>query len=112
LWSTEHISCTPQAEVLPYDLSTDVMSSGDDAITAALGDGERIVALVGNIQHRTVTSALRVRNARSGSYEMRVYDSLKGDWLETRRVRGEELEGGVSIRLEPSGFHVIELHPE
>jgi hypothetical protein len=111
LWSSERIDCTPQAEVLPHDLSSDVMSSGDDAITAALGDGERIVALVGNIQHRTVTSAVRVRNPRADGYTMRVYDSLKGDWLESRRVRADELEGGVSIRLEPSGFHVIELRP-
>lgn len=24
----------------------------------------------------------------------------------------EDLEGGVTIRLEPSGFHVIELQPD
>lgn len=43
---------------------------------------------------------------------MRVYDSLKRGWLEPRAVSREELEGGVTILLEPKGFHVIELHRE
>ncbi|HKU68224.1 MAG TPA: hypothetical protein VJP85_10645 [Candidatus Baltobacteraceae bacterium] len=112
LWSSERINCTPEADVLPHDLSERFTASGDDAITAALSDGNRIVCLVGNLQHRTVSSAIRLRDAQARSYGMRIYDSLEGTWLEARRVRGDELEGGVAIRLEPSGFHVIELRPE
>jgi hypothetical protein len=109
LWSSEEIDCMPQADVLPKDVSDRLMASGDDAIVAALADDARIVGLVGNIQHRTVTSAIRLRDAGAGSYTMRKYDSLKRAWLEPETVRGEALEGGVTIRLEPNGFHLIEL---
>jgi glycogen debranching enzyme len=108
-WCNERLDCMPQADVLPYDVSDRFMASGDDAITAALGDGDRVVGLVGNIQHRTITSAVRLTGAKPANYSMRVYDSLKSAWLEPQHVRAEELEAGVMIRLEPSGFQVIEL---
>jgi glycogen debranching enzyme len=111
LWSNERIASSTPSEVLPQDVSERFLASGDDAITAALSDGSRIVGIVGNIQDRTVTTAVRLRGA-DGSYMMRVYDSLKRDWLEARPVSADELEGGVTTLLEPKGFHVIELRRE
>lgn len=112
LWSSERINCMPQPDVLPQDVSDRFMASGDDAITAALSDGDRILGLVGNIQHRSITSAIRLREPKSGPYTMRSYDSLQRKWLEPRSISAEQLEGGVTIRLEPSGFHVIDLRPQ
>lgn len=111
LWSSEPIECTTKSEVLPHDVSVRFLASGDDAITAALQDGDRIVGIVGNIQDRTVTTAFRLRDA-GGPHTMRVYDSLKRGWLESRVVSAEDLEGGVTTLLEPKGFHVIELRRE
>jgi hypothetical protein len=111
LWCNERIECSTDSEILPEDVSDRFLASGDDAITAALSDGRRIVGIVGNIQRRTVTSAIRLRDA-GAPHVMRVYDSLKRDWLEPRTVSAEELEGGVTTILEPNGFHVIELRRE
>ncbi len=108
LWSSESIECITQGEVLPDDLSERFLASGDSAITTALGDGDRIVALLGNLEDRTTTTAVRLLEAR-GAYDMRCYDSLKHGWQERREVSREEMEGGVTIVLEPKGFHVIEL---
>lgn len=111
LFSNEQIDCAAPVHVLPHDLDERFMASGDDAITAALGDGERIVAMVGNIQDRTISTAFRLRDA-SRTHTVRIYDSLKRGWLEPRRIGAQELEGGVTILMEPKGFHVIELRPE
>lgn len=110
LWSSEPIECSTQSDVLREDVSERFLASGDDAITAALRDGSRIVAIVGNVQDRTVTTAVRLRDAGT-TYVMRVYDSLKRGWLEPRTVSANELEGGVTTSLEPKGFQVIELTP-
>ena len=110
-WSSESIECTPQAHVLPQDVSERFLASGDDAITAALSDGRRIVGLVGNTQDRTITTAFRLRGIE-GAHVMRMYDSLERRWLDSRRIEAAELEGGVTVLLEPHGFHIVELHRE
>ena len=109
-WSSEPIECTPGVEVLAQDVSERFLASGDDAITAALSDGRRIVGLVGNTQDRSITTAFRLRDVEGGRV-MRMYDSLKG-WNESRRVETGELEGGVTVSLEPHGFRLVELMPE
>jgi hypothetical protein len=111
LWSNVPIESTTPVQILPDDVSDRFMASGDDAITAALGDSTRIVGIVGNIQDRSITTAFRLRDA-GGPYAMRAYDSLRGAWLDPRTVSADELEGGVTCVLEPLGFHVIELRPE
>lgn len=111
LWCNEPIDCSTQCEVLPDDVSERFLASGDDAITAALSDGNRVVGIVGNIQDRTITTAVRLRDVQ-GPHVMRVYDSLKRDWLEPRTVSPEELEGGITRVLEPNGFHLLEFRRE
>ncbi len=108
LWSNAQLDCTPAPRVLPRDESDRFVASGDDAITAALGDGRHIVGILGNIQHRTVTTAFRLRDAK-GRYAMRVYDSLKGDWVDAQTVSADDLNDGITSVLAPNGFHVVEL---
>jgi glycogen debranching enzyme len=111
LWSNTSIECNTPSDVLPEDVSDRFLASGDDAITAALSDGSRTIALVGNIQERTVTSAIRLREA-ADSQVMRVYDSLKRGWMEPRSISADELEGGVTTVLEPYGFQLFEFRRE
>jgi hypothetical protein len=108
LWSSEEIECTAQAEVLPNEIAERFVASGDVAITCALGDDRRVVGLIGNTRDRTTTTAFRLQGAH-GRYELRIYDSLRKSWLDSREVCAEELEGGVTALLEPNGFHMIEL---
>ncbi|HEY9180824.1 MAG TPA: hypothetical protein VIO32_08890, partial [Candidatus Baltobacteraceae bacterium] len=110
-WSNVEIDCSPQAHVLSEDVSDRFLTSGDDAVTAALAGEGRIVGLIGNTQDRTVTTAFRLRDAREAQI-MRIYDSLNRAWLEPRRVSADELEGGVTVLLEPKGFHIVELRRE
>lgn len=111
VWCNEEIASTPQSNVLRDDVSERFLASGDDCITTALGDGARILGLVGNMADRSTTTAARLGDAAE-SYVMRTYDSLKSKWSDERRVSRDELEGGVTMVLEPRGFHLIELRPE
>ena len=108
VYSTFDFETDLPLEVLPQDLSDRFQSSGDAVRSAALGDGERIVAIVGNTEDRTITTAMRLKDA-GRRYTLRVFESLQRRWSEARAIDGRELEGGMSLRLEPKGFHVIEL---
>jgi|SRR5579884_3066882 len=108
LWCSVPVTCSTQSEVLPDDVSERFLASGDEAITAALAGGDRIVGVIGNVQNRTVTSAVRLLDAGS-AHTMRAYDSLRRQWSEPRVVSADELQGGITVLLEPSGFQLIEL---
>jgi glycogen debranching enzyme len=109
VWSNQRFDSELPIAIFAEDISERVQCSGDAVRCAALRDGDRIAALAGNTEDRTVTTAIRLQNAE-GSYRMRCYDSLRRDWLEPRTVSAEELESGVTILLEPKGFQLIELN--
>jgi glycogen debranching enzyme len=108
LWSNQEIESTAPCEVLADEIGDRFFASGDDAITCGLGNGRRFVGLVGNTRDRTTTTAFRLQGL-DGRYGMRVYDSLRRSWLDSREISNDELEGGVTVLLEPKGFRVIEL---
>jgi hypothetical protein len=109
VWSNEQFESDLPIHVFAEDVSELLQCSGDAVRCAALRDGNRVVALAGNTEDRTVTTAVRLRDA-DGTYRLRLYDSLRRDWLEPRNVSAEELQGGVTILLEPKGFQIMELH--
>ncbi|HLI96758.1 MAG TPA: hypothetical protein VKT72_11825 [Candidatus Baltobacteraceae bacterium] len=111
VWSNQQFDSEVPIDVLADDASEQFQCSGDAVRGAALRDGNRVIALAGNTEDRTVTTAFRLRDA-NGSYRMRIYDSLYRAWLEPRSVSAEELEGGVAMLLEPKGFQIIEFHRE
>ncbi len=108
VWSNQRFDCELPMEVLEDDVSEQFQCSGDAVRGAALRDGNRVIAFAGNTEDRTITSAIRLKNA-GGVYRMRIYDSLYRAWLEPRQVKAEDLEGGIMMSLEPKGFQLIEL---
>lgn len=111
VWSNQQFESSLPIETLAEDCSERVQCSGDAVRCIAVGDQARIVALVGNTSDRTVTTALRLRDA-GGPWTIRAYDSLERRRLDEETVREHEIAGGVPIRLEPKGFRLVELHRE
>ena len=107
VWSTAQVGADAPVTILEEDLNERVQASGDEAIATGIGNGSRIVALVGNTSDRTVTTALRVRDL-DGEYSVRRFESLGKTWIDVEATV-EELQRGIAIELGPKGFSVMEL---
>jgi len=108
VWMSADIAASAPAELLDEDISERVHCSGDDAISAALRDRSRIVALIGNMSDRAVTTAVRFRGL-NGNFECRRYESMTQAWRPGESMSGHELARGVTVLLEPKGFQLFEL---
>jgi hypothetical protein len=108
IWTSLEVAAEVPAEHLRENMSDRVHCSGDDAITAALRDGSRIVALIGHMTDRAVTTAVRFRDVQGG-FTCRRYDSMMSAWSERENITGNELARGVTLLLEPKGFQLVEL---
>ena len=98
----------------PYDtdISPEIHISGQRACAIALRNGENITIFVGNTSDRTTTTAVRMRQELSGSYAMRVFNSLRGTWVESRLSDTTALADGLAVELDREGFCVLELRKE
>jgi hypothetical protein len=99
-------------ETYNSDISADVHVSGDAATAIALRKGNHMVLLVGNTVDRTTTTSLRLTTGLAGRYATRVYNSLRGEWLDDASKKAEDLERGIAIQLDAKGFCVLELRQE
>ncbi|MEO6912968.1 MAG: hypothetical protein ABI182_02975, partial [Candidatus Baltobacteraceae bacterium] len=99
-------------EAYDSDISVDVHVSGDAATAIALRKGHHLTIFVGNTADRTITTALRLNTKLGGRYATRVFNSLRGDWLDTPSTDTAELKRGVAIQLDGKGFCVLELRQE
>jgi hypothetical protein len=104
--------------VTPYvsyheDISPLVHAAGDAICSVGLRQGQDLVIFVGNTAERTTTTSVRVRDGLSGSYCLRIYNSMLNEWIEhDGLITAEELERGLSVDLEQRGFSVLDLHQE
>ncbi len=94
------------------DISRSMHVSGDAAVGLALRQDQRLVIFVGNTTQRTITTAVRVKEDLSGSYSMRVFNSLRGAWVENATASADDLVRGLPVQLERKGFCVMELRQE
>ena len=50
-----------------------------------------------------------MRRVLRGTYRMKIFDSLYGEWRDNGNIRGRTLFDGIGVRLEPTGFWLIHL---
>src|SRR5581483_747769 len=102
-------------ESLPYltyeeDITSRVHATGDAAVALGLRQGQNLLLFAGNTDERTISTALRVEGAVSGSYRSHVYISEMGRWtVEVAVVFAERLTRGIAMQLDRKGFWVLDL---
>ncbi|HWE62089.1 MAG TPA: hypothetical protein VHB98_10285, partial [Chloroflexota bacterium] len=94
------------------DITAHVHAAGAAIVALGLRRRENLLLFVGNTDDRALTTALRVTVDLSGSYRMRVYDSLVGSWADHGLVVAERLRRGIVLQLERKGFWVFEALQE
>ncbi len=99
-------------EAYDTDISADVHVSGEAATAIALRKNHHLTIFVGNTADRTVTTAVRLSTKLAGKYAARIFNSLRGEWLDGDSIDAAELRRGIAIQLDGKGFCVLELRQE
>ncbi len=99
-------------EAFTQDISADVHVGLDAVCALGLRQDDRLVLFAGNTSEQAVNTSLRVSIPLSGSYRMRVYESLLGRWADGGLVSAEHLTQGSVLKIERKGFNLLELTQE
>ncbi len=94
------------------DISERLHASGDSAAAIGLRKGEDLVLFAGNTTDRTVATALALKDKISGTYGVRTFNSLRGEWVDDGVLRAGDIQRGIPLQLERKGFTVLELQQE
>ena len=98
--------------VYDTDVTHKVQVTGDEATSMGLQKGENLVVFVGNTTECTITTAVSVDLPLSGSYAVKSFNSLRGEWVHNDVLDSATIRRGVAIQLDRKGFCVIELRQE
>ncbi|HEV2260993.1 MAG TPA: hypothetical protein VGR69_01725 [Candidatus Rubrimentiphilum sp.] len=93
------------------DCTDTIELTGEAAAAIALRREDGHAIMIGNTTERTVRTALRVNFKPAfakDSYGARVFNSLRGEWVEAK-ISAEELSRGLPLELDRKGFCVLEL---
>lgn len=82
--------------------------SGEAAAPIVLRRGSDLLLFVGNTAERTITTALRLDMDLEGEYRARIFNSLRGQWIDAR-VRASDLKRGIPLHLDHKGFCLMDL---
>ncbi|MBC5825299.1 MAG: hypothetical protein GIX02_10830 [Candidatus Eremiobacteraeota bacterium] len=99
-------------EIFEQDISDKIHAGGEHIVFLGLRQDNHMIFFAGNTSDRTTSAALRVDAAFSGSYRVRVFDSLLGSWHDRGLLPGSAMEGGIAMRLERKGFWLVDLQQE
>lgn len=87
-----------------------LVSPGEEVCVAALQRGRQLVLFAGNIVDRTIWISLPLRRLNAGTYRARIYNTLRGEWIE-RAYERDELTAGIPFEIDRFGFCVVEIEP-
>jgi hypothetical protein len=80
----------------------------EDTTAVALSRDGEIAMFIGNTADRTVITSVRFKKKLSGSFAVRAYSSLRGEWIESS-TSGKALFKGIPIQIDRRGFTLLEL---
>lgn len=81
---------------------------GDDTTAIALRRDGDYAVFIGNTADRTIVTSLQFKQKLQGTFLVRVFSSLRGEWIE-RQATGEKLFRGIPIQIDRAGFSLLEL---
>lgn len=92
------------------DITPSLHVTGEEAVVIGLRRNGRIVILIGNTLDRTVSTALSMHEADlAGMGTLRVYNSLRSEWVERPDYTPDHLRIGYPIQVDRHGFCLLEL---
>lgn len=100
---------------MPYeayddDVTDELLETASEEVTAiALRRDNDTVLFAGNTADRTVQSSIRFKHNVHGTFAVRIYSSMRGEWVDSAPVTGAQLEHGMALQIDRRGFCVIEL---
>jgi glycogen debranching enzyme len=95
------------------DVSSGLHVTGEEAVVIGLARRDRMVMLVGNTLDRTVTTALSLDHPQLEKLpKLRLYNSLRSEWLDVPEYRPDDLRIGYPIQIDRHGFCLLELSTE
>ena len=99
-------------EAYEEDISESVHVGLDSVCALGLRRSNGLVLFAGNTSEQAINTSLRVSVPLSGSYRMRVYESLLGRWQDGGLVPAKHLAQGSVLKIERKGFCLLELTQE
>jgi hypothetical protein len=112
LYGTFRFDPSMPYEAYDAEISSEISVSGQTACAIALRRGEDVTVFVGNTSDRTITTAVRVGCKLSGSYTTKVFNSLRGEWINDHLPDPAVLRDGLAVELDRKGFCVLEFRKE
>ena len=98
-----------QVETYAEDVSHMLRLSGGRVMALGLRRPTSFALFIGNPNEHTVAAALAFNDpALSGTFTVRVYNSLRNAWIDAEPVHAERFRTGIPFELEPKGFCVVE----
>ncbi len=95
------------------DVSPAVSATGDPICAIGLREREKLVLFAGNTAERTITTSIRADCDLSGLYRLHSYNSMAGEWVVGKeRITPQEIQRGITVKLERKGFCVLDFHQE
>ncbi len=95
------------------DISSAMHVTGEEAVVIGLQRDGHIAILIGNTLDRTVTTALSFEHPQLDRLrKLRVYNSLRAEWVDLPDYRPEHLRVGYPIQVDRHGFCLLELSME
>lgn len=95
------------------DISSTMQVTGEEAVVVGLRRRGKIAILIGNTRDRTVSTALSLDHPDLDILKrLRVYNSLRSEWIDVPYYRPENLRAGYPIQVDRHGFCLLELCAE
>lgn len=99
--------------VFDEDISHMVQTTGDTAVAIGLQREQDVLIMVGNTSAETSSTSVRLECPLAGKYQMRIYESMFGEWTQADELQpAEQLQRGITLQIERKGFCVVELIQE
>lgn len=113
VYASYAFDCVGEERQYDEDISDALHVTGEEAVVIGLERKGRVVVLIGNTRDRTVTTALSLRHPQLDRMrKLRVYNSLRSEWVGVQAYRPEHLRVGYPIQIDRHGFCLLELSTE
>ncbi len=109
MYATFRVRSELEYHAYDRDVTDELLESTSDDVTAILlqRDGE-LVLFVGNTADRTVSTSVKLRKDLQATFDVKIFSSLRGEWIEQTHT-SRELYKGIAVQVDRRGFSVVEL---
>ncbi len=112
LYTNFHLPKAGLHQSYEEDITDRVEAKGNTLCVFGLRQGNDLLLFAGSTADETVTTSVRVRDTLSGSYHLREFNSLLGEWREEGLRPASEIMSGYILQIERKGFSLLELTQE